>query len=177
MRIKVLLMSILFILCCSSALLANRFYYDVAYGMSKREVKKTLPKYVVYKKDKGDMVIYKKKNDQGNVIAEVHFFFTDGRLTSVEEYYIKINATYDVYTFFKDSNLKNGELVSEKIKENKANRVREPSTVKREDGTMEEDSGFARHIETTIRQTARDRVLTLILDENEPYFTIIFNKI
>jgi hypothetical protein len=145
--------------------------------MSKKEVKKTLPKYVVLKKDRGDRVIYKKKNDQGNVIAEVHFFFEDGKLTSVEEYYIEINATYEVFKFFKDSNLKNGELVIEKIKEYSTNRIREPSVIEREDGSIVEDKGFARHIETTIRQTARKRELILILDEKEPYFSIIFNKI
>ena len=80
-------------------------------------------------------------------------------------------------SIIKDSNLKTGELVIEKIKEYTTKRIREPSVIVREDGSQVEDKGFARHIETTIRQTARKRELILILDEKEPYFSIIFNKI
>lgn len=156
---------------------SGQFYYDVAYGMSKRKVKKTLPEYVVFKKETGDTIIYKKKNDKGNVIAEVHFFFEKGKLSSVEEYYIEINANYDVYLFFKENNLKHGELVFEKIKVDPSIQIREASIEERDDGTIMEDRGFARHIETTIRQKARNRELILILDEIEPHFTIIFNKI
>ena len=174
---KILSICLLFIICGSTVLFSGQFYYDVAYGMSKRKVKKTLPEWVVFKKDKGDTVIYKKKNDKGNVIAEVHFFFENGKLSSVEEYYIEINANYDSYLFFKENNLKIGELAIEKIKEDPSKPIREASTEERDDGTIVVDKGFARHIETTIHQKARNRELTLILDEIEPYFTIIFKKL
>jgi hypothetical protein len=174
---KILGICLLFIICAGTVLFSGQFYYDVAYGMSKRKVKKTLPEWVVFKKDKGDTVIYKKKNDHGKVIAEVHFFFEDEKLTSVKEYYIERNANYDVYLFFKESNLKNGELVIEKIKEDASKPIREASINERDNGTLVEDRGFARHIETTIHQRARNRELLLILDEMEPYFTIISTKI
>jgi len=174
---KFLGICLLFIICGSTVLFSGQFYYDVAYGMSKRKVQKTLPEWVVFKKDKGDTVIYKKKNDNGKVIAEVHFFFEDEKLTSVKEYYIERNANYDVYLFFKESNIKNGELVIEQIKEDPSRPIREASTIERGNGTVVEDRGYARHIETTIQQKARHRELRLILDEIEPYFTIIFTKI
>ena len=174
---KILWICLLFIICGSTLLFSGQFYYDVAYGMSKRKVKETLPEWVVFKKDKGDTVIYKKKNDNGKVIAKVYFFFEDEKLASVKEYYIERKANYDSYVFFKENNLKNGELLFEKIKENPSKQIRKASVKEGDDGTIVKDRGFARHIETTIHQETRSRELILILDEIEPYFTIIFTKI